>query len=128
MGNYYWIKGIERGYLNSSPFDDLILAIMMQITLSVPRNIIMGIPISIKQSGIARTMYNNIESWKLSEAFPFWSIQSDSSFLDNQQISGPMIPPKGKKNPANAERWHNIAQFLSDSDNSLISFMTNGFY
>ena len=65
-----------------------------------------------------------IDIWKLSDCFPFWSTHWDSSFLDSQQISGPIIPPNGKKNPANAERWQNIAQFLSDSDNSLISLMT----
>ncbi len=97
---------------------------IMQMTFRKPRKITIGIPTIMKHKGIVRTIYNRIESWKLSDDFPFWSTHSDSSFLVNQQIRGPIIPPNGKKNPANAERWHNIAQFLSASDNSLISFMT----
>lgn len=125
--NSYWMNGIEIGYLNSSPFEAFTLPMMIQMTLRNPRNITMGIPIMMKHNGIARTIYSKIEIWKFRDDFPFWSIHWESSFLDNQQISGPIIPPKGKKNPANAERWHNIAQFLSDSDNSLISFMTTWF-
>jgi len=34
------------------------------------------------------------------------------------------MPPNGKKKPAKDERWHNIAQFLSVSDNILFSSMT----
>lgn len=82
-----------------------------------------GMPTIIIHKGMARTIYKSIDNWKLRDAFPFWSTHWDSSFFDNQHIKGPIIPPKGKKNPAKAERWHNIAQFLSDSDNSLISFI-----
>ena len=73
---------------------------------------------------MARTIYNKIESWKFRACLPLKSIHCDSSFLDSQQIRGPRIPPKGKKYPANEERWQSMAQFLSVSDNSLISFMT----
>jgi len=120
----YCMNGIDKGYLKSSPFEAFTLPIIMHITLRKPRKITIGIPIIIKHKGIVRTMYKRSEIWKLREALPLMSIHWDSSFLDNQQIRGPMIPPNGKKNPANAERWHSIAQFLSDSDNSLISFMT----
>jgi hypothetical protein len=96
----------------------------MQTIFRTPRKIIIGMPMIIRQRGAARIIYNSIDNWKFNEALPFWFTQSDSSFLDNQQISGPMIPPKGKKKPANPERWHNIAQLRSDSDNSLISLMT----
>jgi hypothetical protein len=33
------------------------------------------------------------------------------------------MPPNGKKKLANADKWHSIAQFLSDSDNCLTSSM-----
>lgn len=59
----------------------------------------------------------------MTDAFPFSLIQVESSFRDNQQIRGPMIPPNGNKKPANADKWQNIAQFLSVSDNTLMSFM-----
>jgi len=42
--------------LKSSPLGAFILAIMTQITLRVPNNITIGIPIMIKHKGIARTM------------------------------------------------------------------------
>jgi hypothetical protein len=44
------------------------------------------------------------DNWKLSEFLPFVFTQDDSSLLDNQHISGPIIPPKGKKKPAKADR------------------------
>ena len=50
------MKGIAIGYLNSSPFEALTLAIMMQITLSVARKITIGIPMIIKHKGTARTI------------------------------------------------------------------------
>ncbi len=43
------------GYLNSSPFDALTLAIIMQITFRVIRKIAIGIPIIIKSRGIVIT-------------------------------------------------------------------------
>lgn len=122
-GLYYWIKGMETGYLKSSPFDAFILAIMIQMTLRTTRVMMIGMPTMIKQSGAARTVYRSIDISKFIDALPLRSTHCDSSFLDNQQIRGPIILPKGKKNPANADRWQNIAQFLSLSDNSMISFM-----
>jgi len=44
------------GYLNSSPFEALTLPIIMQITLSVPSIITIGIPTIMKHKGIARTI------------------------------------------------------------------------
>lgn len=41
---------------------------------------------------------------KFMDALPLRSTHIDSSFLDNQQMRGPIILPNGKKNPANAER------------------------
>lgn len=120
-GIYYCINGIEIGYLNLSPFEPLMLAIIIQTTFRTPKNAIIGIPIIIKHKGITSTIYSSMESWKFNDAFPFSLTQADSSLFDNQQISGPMIPPNGKKKPANAERWQSIAQFFSDSDNSLTS-------
>ena len=101
---YYCIKGIARGYLNSSPFEALMLAIIMQTIFRIIRIEIIGNPIIMKHSGMTRTIYKSIESWKFNEAFPFSFTQVDSSFLDNQQIKGPIIPPKGNKKPAKAER------------------------
>ncbi|MDO9340554.1 MAG: hypothetical protein Q7T72_08515 [Bacteroidales bacterium] len=98
------MKGISRGYLKSSPFAALTLAIIIHITLRVTSKKIIGIPIIIKHKGITRTIYSNIDNWKLSEFFPFTFTQTDSSFLDSQHISGPIIPPKGKKKPAKADR------------------------
>ncbi|HPI67974.1 MAG TPA: hypothetical protein PLX41_02050 [Bacteroidales bacterium] len=92
------------GYLNFSPFAALILAITIQITFSNPKMIIMGMPTRIKHRGIARTIYKSIESWKFIEAFPFSSTHNDSSFFDSQHINGPIIPPKGKKKPAKADK------------------------
>lgn len=57
-----------------------------------------GIPIIIKHKGIAKTIYSSIDSWKLRDAFPFIFTQADSSLLVSQQIRGPIIPPKGKRN------------------------------
>ena len=70
-------------------------------------------------------MYSSIDNWKLSEFLPFSLTHDDSSLLESQQISGPIIPPNGKKKPANDERWHNIAQFLSVSVNILFSSMAS---
>ena len=53
---YYCINGITNGYLKSSPFGALTLAIITQITLRVPSNIINGIPIMMKHKGTARTI------------------------------------------------------------------------
>lgn len=92
------------GYLKISPFAAQMLAITIQITFRKPKMIIMGIPTRIKHRGIARTIYRSIESWKFIEAFPFSSTHIDSSFLDSQQIRGPIIPPKGKKKPAKADK------------------------
>ena len=101
---YYCINGIESGYLNNSPFEAFTLAITRHIILSVTSSIIIGIPTIMKHKGIARTVYKSIDNSKLSEFLPLIFTQSDSSFLDNQQISGPIIPPKGKKKVANADR------------------------
>ncbi|MCX6333798.1 MAG: hypothetical protein NT092_05775 [Bacteroidia bacterium] len=79
-------------------------------------------PTIIKHSGMIRIQYNNIDRLKFMDAFPFSSIQADSSFRDTQHISGPITPPKGiGKKLANPERWQSIAQFLSDSDKTLFS-------
>jgi hypothetical protein len=125
---YYCINGIERGYVNNSPFEAFTLAMIKHIILSIPSKMTIGIPTIMKHKGIARTIYRSIDNSKLSEFLPFMFTQADSSFLDNQQISGPIIPPNGKKNPAKADKWHNIAQFLSVSDNILFSSMTNSIY
>lgn len=77
---------------------------MMQTIFIVPIIMMIGMPIIIKIRGIARTRYRSIESWKFIEAFPFSFTQVDSSFLDNQHTNGPIIPPKGKKKPAKADR------------------------
>jgi len=65
------MNGIVTGYLNSSPFEALTLAIIMQITSRKPRKIMIGIPTIIIINGIERTIYNNIESWKFIDCFPF---------------------------------------------------------
>jgi len=65
------MNGIVTGYLNSSPFEALTLAIIMQITSRKPRKIMIGIPTIIIINGIERTMYINIESWKFIDCFPF---------------------------------------------------------
>jgi hypothetical protein len=65
------MKGIVTGYLNSSPFEALTLAIIMQITFRKIRKITIGMPTIIMHKGIARTMYNKIDIWKLSDCFPF---------------------------------------------------------
>lgn len=93
----YCMNGMEIGYLKVSPFDALMLAIIMQITLSNIRQPIIGIPIMIKHRGMARTVYSNSDIWKLSDDLPLISTQADSSFLDIQHMTGPIIPPKGKK-------------------------------
>lgn len=118
------MKGMARGYLKISPFAAFTLAIIIDITFSTPSIIMIGMPIIMKHNGIASTMYRSIDSWKLRAFLPLIFTQTDSSLLVSQQISGPIIPPKGKKKPAKAERWQNIAQFLSVSDNTLFSSMT----
>jgi hypothetical protein len=100
----YCINGITRGYLKSSPFGAFTLAIITHITFRVPKIMTIGIPISIKHKGIAKTMYSSIDNWKLRDAFPFIFTQEDSSLLVSQQIRGPIIPPNGKKNIAKADR------------------------
>lgn len=98
------MNGITSGYLKCSPFAALMLAIIIQITLSVKRTNTIGKPIMIKHKGMDRNIYSRIDNWKLSEALPFMLTQADSSLFDNQHISGPIIAPKGKKKPAKAER------------------------
>lgn len=98
------MKGIKSGYLNTSPLEAFTLAIIKQITLRVTSAAIIGIPIIMKHKGKTSTIYSSTDNWKLSELFPFMLTQSDSSFFDNQHISGPIMPPKGKKKPAKADR------------------------
>jgi hypothetical protein len=112
------------GYLNNSPLGAFTLAIITQITFNIIRIPIKGNPIIMKHNGLTSTIYKRIESWKFREFLPFIFTHEDSSFLVSQQIRGPIIPPKGKKKPANADRWHNIDQFLSVSDNTLFSSIT----
>jgi hypothetical protein len=50
----YCMKGITSGYLKSSPLGALMLAIMIQTTLRIPRKTIIGIPTIIKHKGITR--------------------------------------------------------------------------
>jgi hypothetical protein len=47
---------MARGYLNSSPFEALTLAIIIQMIFSVPSMIKMGIPIIIRHNGATRTI------------------------------------------------------------------------
>lgn len=54
--NNYCTKGIERGYLKSSPLGAFTLAMIIQITLRVASIAIMGIPMMINIKGIARTI------------------------------------------------------------------------
>jgi len=70
-GKCYCMKGIETGYLNSSPFEAFTLPIITHMTFRKPRNITIGMPTIIKHRGIARTIYSKIEIWKFSEDFPF---------------------------------------------------------
>jgi hypothetical protein len=98
------MKGIESGYLKTSPCAAFILATTMQTTLNITRKISIGIPIRIIHSGIVRTIYSSMESWKFIAAFPFVFTHSDSALRDIQQTSGPIIPPKGKKKPAKADK------------------------
>jgi hypothetical protein len=65
---------------------------------------IKGIPITINIRGLISTIYRRIDRLKFSAAFPFSFIHNESSLLDIQQINGPIIPPKGKRNPAKDER------------------------
>lgn len=48
------MNGIDNGYLNLSPFEDLMLAMTMQTTFRKPKNMTIGIPIIIKHKGIER--------------------------------------------------------------------------
>ena len=57
----YWKNGIESGYLNFSPFEAFMLAIIVHITLVIQRTIIIGIPTTIKQRGIIKIIYNKID-------------------------------------------------------------------
>src|SRR5512133_2886125 len=98
------MNGIETGYLKTSPFEAFIDATTTQISLRTIRDRMIGIPISIKHRGIASTMYISVESWKLSAAFPLKSTHADSCLRDIQQTIGPIMPPRGKKYPAKAER------------------------
>jgi hypothetical protein len=95
---------MESGYLKSSPFGALTLAKMIQITLRILIMAIMGIPIIMNTRGMARNIYSNTDSWKLRAFLPFRLTHSDSSLRVNQQISGPITPPNGKKNPAKADK------------------------
>jgi len=65
------MKGMVMGYLNSSPFEAFTLPIIMQTTFRMIRKITIGIPTIIKHKGVARTIYNKTEIWKLRAAFPF---------------------------------------------------------
>jgi len=56
LNKIYCTKGIERGYLKSSPFGAFTLAIIMQITFKALRIIIIGIPMIMKHKGIASTI------------------------------------------------------------------------
>jgi hypothetical protein len=91
------MKGIVSGYLNNCPFEAFILAIIIQIILSVAKAIIMGIPMIMKHKGIARTIYSKIDKLKFREFLPLRLIHTDSSLLESQHIRGPIIPPNGKK-------------------------------
>lgn len=57
----YCMNGIEMGYLYFSPFEAFIDAITTHTISNTPRNISIGIPIIMKQSGNARIMYKSIE-------------------------------------------------------------------
>ena len=96
------MNGMASGYLNSSPFDALTLAITMKIILSSRSTAMIGNPMIIKHNGMVSKIYRSIENWKLSDAFPFSFTQVDSSRFDNQMTRGPIIPPNGIKYPANA--------------------------
>ncbi len=50
------MKGISMGYLNNCPFEALTLAIIIHITLSTAKAIIIGIPMIMNNKGIARTI------------------------------------------------------------------------
>lgn len=50
------------GYLNSSPFEAFIEAMVMHTIFSIHKAIRRGMPIIIKQSGISNKVYNNSES------------------------------------------------------------------
>jgi len=91
----YCIKGIAKGYLNLSPLDAFMLATMIQITFSVISMPINRKPIKMKHKGATRIQYNKIDRLKFIAVLPFSSTQAESSFLESQQISGPMTPPKG---------------------------------
>ena len=54
--NYYCTKGIDSGYLKSSPLGAFTLAMITQITLRVAIIAIIGIPMIINIKGIARTI------------------------------------------------------------------------
>ena len=95
---------MSRGYLKVWPFAAFTLAIIIHMILSVPSNIMIGIPMIMKQSGIARMIYSSIDNWKLRDDLPFSFTQADSSLLESQQIRGPIIAPNGKKKPENADR------------------------
>jgi hypothetical protein len=63
-----------------------------------------ALPIWIKHNGIASTIYRSIDNWKFKDALPFIFTHDDSSLLVSQHMSGPIMPPNGKKKPAKAER------------------------
>jgi hypothetical protein len=96
------MNGIDNGYLNNSPLAALTLAIVIQRIFRIQIAIRMGMPIIMKISGKARTEYSRIDRLKFMAARPLMFTQVESSFFDNQIISGPIIPPKGKKKPAKA--------------------------
>jgi hypothetical protein len=74
-----------------------ILAIITHTSLSVSRRKIIGKPIIMKHKGMVRTIYRSTDNWKFIEFRPFSLTHADSSFFDNQQMSGPKTPPNGKK-------------------------------
>jgi hypothetical protein len=50
------MKGITNGYLKSSPFEALMLAMVIHTTLRVRSRKIIGNPIMIKHNGLTRTI------------------------------------------------------------------------
>jgi hypothetical protein len=56
------MKGIKSGYLNSCPLEAFTAAMIIHITLRKDNAMIMGIPITIKQSGTASIIYNSMDN------------------------------------------------------------------
>lgn len=98
------MKGITSGYLNSCPWEAFTPAMIIHTTFKIEMAMIRGIPITIKHSGIASIIYNNMDNWKFIAFLPFRLSQTDSSRFESQQIRGPITPPNGKKKPAKADK------------------------